>query len=155
MNSKTLKENGFADFSALKQLSISNLPSNDGQVFVLIDNTLSEKLASDVLYIGRAKKPIKKIFGGYIGGFGGKTAKKIHNALFKDGYLEKTSISWMASEDPKATQKDLLEKFKNEHGGNPPWNSPAKEPNVAKPRAKSAKPAATRKPASPKAQKPQ
>jgi hypothetical protein len=155
MNSKTLKENGFADFSALKQISISNLPSNDGHVFVLIDNTLSEKSTSDVLYIGRAKKPIKKIFGGYIGGFGGKTAKKIHDALFKDGYMEKVSISWMTSEDPKATQRELLEKFKNEHGGNTPWNSPAKQPKVAKPKAKSAKPAAKRKPASQKTQKPQ
>jgi hypothetical protein len=155
MNSKTLKENGFAEFSALKELSISSLPTNNGQVFVLADKTLSEKSASDILYIGRAKKPVKKIFGGYIGGSGGKTTKKIHNALFNEGYFEKTSISWMASSDPKATQKELLEKFRNEYGGHPQWNSPVREPKATKPKSKSAKPAVKRKPAPPKTQKPQ
>jgi len=123
MNSKTLKEDGFADFRPLKELAPLHLPMNEGQVFVLIDTTLSEK-PSDILYIGRARSPVKKVFGGYIGGSGGKTIKKINKALFNDGYLEKVSISWLASENPKTAQRALLEKFRSTHGKYPPWNAP-------------------------------
>ncbi len=122
MNSKTLKENGFSEFFPLKELSILNMPNNSGQIFILIDNTLSGKPTSDVLYIGRAKKPVKKIFGGYLGGSGGKTVTKIHEALFDENYIEKVAISWMSSDDPKAAQTNLLGKFKKEHGDYPAWN---------------------------------
>jgi len=123
MNSKTLKEDGFGEFHPLKELALLNMPNDEGHVFVLIDKTLSEKSTSDILYVGRAKKPTKKVFGGYIGGSGGKTIKKIHNSLFSGGYLEKTSISWLASNNPKATQRELLEKFRSTHGEYPPWNA--------------------------------
>jgi hypothetical protein len=126
MNSKTLKEDGFADFHPLKELALMNMPDNEAHVFVLIDKTLSEKPTSDILYIGRAKKPIKKVFGGFIGGSGGRTVKKIHEALFNDSYIEKTSISWLASNNPKTTQRELLEKFRSIHGEYPPWNAPKK-----------------------------
>lgn len=141
MNSKTLKENGIAEFYPLKELSLLNIPNNTGQVFVLIDKTLAGKPSSDVLYIGRAKKPVKKIFGGYLGGAGGKTAKKIHNALINENFVEKVSIGWMSSEDPKALQTGLLEKFKKEHGDFPSWNlwkSPAKEKVKVNAKSKSA-----------------
>lgn len=156
MNSKTLKENGFTDPCSLKELSLANMPKNEGHVFVLVDKTLSEKPGSDLLYIGRAKKPLKKILGGYVGGVGGKAVKRIHDALFDGGYVEKVSISWMASADPKAAQTELLEKFKSEHGGYPAWNSPAKESKMAKPKSKPkrARPSTTRKPATQKAEKP-
>jgi len=156
MNSQTFKENGFAEFLPLKELSVSHF-TNNGQVFVLIDKTLSGKAMSDILYIGRAKKPAKKILGGYIGSYGGKSVKKIHSALFKDGYIEKTSISWIASDDPKKTQQELLAKFKNEHGDFPPWNAPRKKATKAKPKAKpkaKAKPKKVAKP-KPKTVKPQ
>lgn len=127
MNSQTLTANGFAEFLPLKELPLMNLPSNN-QVFVLIDKTLSGKpVPSDILYIGRAKRPVKKIFAGLIGGSGGKTAKKINDALFNQGYIEKVAISWMANENPKMAQKELLEKFKAEHGEYPTWNAPKKE----------------------------
>lgn len=132
MNSKTLKEDGFADFHPLKELAPLHMPKNEGHVFVLIDTTLSEE-PSDILYIGRAKRPMKKVFGGYIGGSGGKAIKKIHKALFNDSYLEKVSISWLASENPKITQRELLEKFRNTHGQYPPWNAPKKVPAKTKP----------------------
>jgi len=139
MNSKKLQESGFTELYSLKELSLTVLPSNDGHVFVLVDKTLSEQPTSDILYIGRAKKPVKKILGGYVGGLGGKTVKKIHNALFNEGYIERVSISWMPNADPKATQKELLETFKKEHGGYPPWNSPAKAAEAPKPRQKTVK----------------
>jgi len=130
MNSRTLKENGFVDFHPLRGLALHNMPGDEGHVFVLIDETLSEKPTSDILYIGRANKPIKKIFGGYIGGSGGRTIKRIHAALFNDTYIEKTSISWLASNNPKRTQGELLEKFKSIHGQYPPWNTPKKTPKT-------------------------
>jgi hypothetical protein len=154
MNSQTIKENGFAEFVPLKELSIHNLYDKNGHVFVLVDKTLSGKPASDILYIGRAKKPIKKVFGGYISGSGGKTVKKIHNALFKDGYIEKVSISLMATSDPKKAQKELLEKFKKEHGEYPSWNAPKKEPQKPKSKQQSVKIRRARKSATPTKQKP-
>ena len=154
MNSKILKETGFADFIPLKELSLLKMPKNEGHVFVLIDQTLSENPASDILYIGKAKKPAKKILGGYIAGSGGKSVKKIHDKLFNNGLVETISISWMASANPKTTQKELLEKFKSEHGDYPTWNSPPKQAATPKSKPKSAKPVATRKPKSKKIQKP-
>jgi hypothetical protein len=68
------------------------------------------------LYIGKSKKPSKRVFGGYLSGYGGKTTRKINSILLNDGYLEKVTISWMISEDPKLSQQELLEKFKKEHG---------------------------------------
>jgi len=145
MNSQTLKENGFAEFLPLKKLSILNLPNNTSHVFVLVDKTLTEKAASDILYIGQAKKPVKKIFGGYIGSFGGKNVKRIHDELFNGGYIEKASISWMPSDDPKKAQIELLKKFKNEHGDYPTWNTPKKKTEKLKAKPTKVKPPKTQK----------
>ena len=154
MNSQTLKENGYAEFHPLKELTVMSLP-NTNQVFVLIDQTLSGKSATDILYIGRAKKPIKKIFAGFLGGSGGKTTKRINNALFNEGYIEKTSISWTTNANPKVAQKELLEKFKTEHGAYPSWNAPKKKPEKPKSKPKPVRPRRTRKTAAPTTPKPQ
>ncbi len=122
MNSLTLKENGFAEFVPLKKLTFSSLPFDKSSVFVLADCTLTGKGESDILYIGKSKKPIKRVFGGYLAGYGGKTTRKINSMLINEGYLEKVSISWMVSENPKITQKELMEKFKKEYGVCPAWN---------------------------------
>ena len=149
MNSSSLKENGFAEFYPLKGLSFASLPYNKGSVFVIIDTTLTGKPASDILYIGKSKKPTKRIFGGYLAGFGGRTARRINAKLFDDGYIEKTGISWVLSDTPKVLQRELLDKFMKEHGKSPLWNASTKasekpkKPQVA---AKTAKPRAPRKP---------
>jgi len=139
MNSQTLKENGFDEFFPLKELCLSNVPSDEPSVFVLIDRTLSGKPTSDILYIGRSKKPIKKILGGYLGGSGGKTVQRIHKALFNDGFIEKISISFATCDDAKASQKELLEEFRHEHGDSPNWNAPKKQPTKKQPKQKQAK----------------
>jgi hypothetical protein len=137
MNSKTLKENGFTEFYPLNTLSVSNIGKNGSQVFVLADKTVTAEPNSDILFIGRAIQPLKKIFGGYIGGSGGKTAKKIHTALFDGGFIDKVCIGWMNTDNPKVGQRELLEKFRVEHGRYPIWNSnkrapvPTKRPSVA------------------------
>jgi hypothetical protein len=146
MNSLTLKENGFAEFVPLKGLSFSSLPFDKSSVFVLADCTLTGKTASDILYIGKSKKPTKRVFGGYLAGYGGKTTRKINSTLLNDGYLEKVAIGWMLSENPKLAQKELMETFKKEHGEYPAWNvskktstlpqppKPKEVPKVVKPR---------------------
>jgi len=123
MNSLTLKENGFADFHPLKKLLFSSVPYNKGSVLVLVDTAVTENPDSDILYIGRSKKPTKRIFGGYLAGYGGKTTRKINSKLLDDGYIEKVAVSWMLSDNPKAAQKELLESFKKEHGKYPAWNA--------------------------------
>ena len=133
MNSLTLKEKGFIEFVPLKGLPFSSLPFDKGSVFVLADITLTGKPTSDILYIGKSKKPTKRIFGGYLAGYGGKTTKKISSKLLDDGFIEKVSVSWMLSEDPKLAQQELLESFKKEHGEYPAWNATKKPQQNSKP----------------------
>jgi hypothetical protein len=136
MNSLTLKESGFAEFVPIKSLSFSILPKDKGSVLILADSTLSGKPASDILFIGKSKKPSKRVFGGYLAGYGGKTTRKINSMLLNDGYLEKVTISWMISEDPKLSQQELLEQFKKEHGEYPSWNVSKKVPPKPQPTPK-------------------
>jgi len=149
MNSLTLKENGFPEFLPLKELSFSSLPYNKGSVLVIIDSSLSGEPTSDILYIGRSKKPTKKIFGGYLVGYGGKTTKKINSKLLDEGYIEKVSISWMLSDDPKTLQRELLENFKKEHGEYPLWNIVKKMPEKPQTKMKTAKARRVRRPSRP------
>ena len=57
MNSLTLKEKGFSGFIPLQGLTFSSLPLNKSAVIVLADTTLARKPTSDLLYIGKTKKP--------------------------------------------------------------------------------------------------
>ncbi len=136
MNSLTLKQKGFAEFVPLKGLPFSSLPFNKSSILILADSTLSGKPTSDILYIGKSKKPTKRVFGGYLAGFGGKTIRKINSKLLDDGYIEKVAVSWMLTEDPKAVQEELLESFKKEQGEYPAWNAPNKTPQKTQPLAK-------------------
>jgi hypothetical protein len=146
MNSLTLKEKGFAEFTPLKRLSFSSLLFDKSSVFVLADSTLTGKSISDILYIGKTKKPTKRVFGGYLAGYGGKTTRKINSMLLNDGYLEKVAISWMLSENPKLTQKELLENYKKEHGEYPAWNVSKKVPVIPQRKSKAAPKAAKPRP---------
>ncbi len=146
MNSLTLKEQGFTDPLPLKGLEFNSLPSNQNSLIMLTDTTLTGKPASDILYIGKTKKLAKRIFGGYIAGYGGKTTRKIHSMLFNDGFIDKVAISWIPNDNPKAGQKELLEKFKKEHGEYPAWNSTKKTSTKPQPTAKTIKAKPSRKP---------
>jgi len=127
MNSLTLKEMGFSTPCPLKTIAFANLPLDKSVVFTMIDSTLTGKAPSDILYIGRSKKPTKRILGGYLGGYGGKNTKKINSGLFDDGYIEKTSISWILSDKPKTMQMEMLNKFGEEQGEFPVWNTSKKK----------------------------
>jgi len=147
MNSITLKEKGFVEFVPLKGLVFSSLPHNKGSVLVLADGTITGKPASDILYIGRTKKPSKRILGGYLAGYGSKTSRKINSKLIDEGYIEKVTISWMLSDNPKAAQQELLGSFRKDHGEYPLWNAPKKTSQKSKPLPKVAKAHPARKPA--------
>ncbi len=131
MNSSTLKESGFSQPCSLKTVSFSSLPSTSS-IFAIIDTSLAGKAATDILYIGRSKRLAGKILGGYLAGYGGKNTKKISAALIGDGYIEKTAITWMSSDKPKAMQKALLAKYVQEHGKAPVWNASKKKPEKTK-----------------------
>ena len=126
MNSKTLFETGFSECIPLKNLSFAALPQDKSGVIVIFDKELSGRPESDILYIGRAKKAAKKIMGGYLAGYGGKNTKKINQMLFDEGYIEKAAVSWTLTDKPRLTQKELLAKFKEDHGDVPSWNSKKK-----------------------------
>jgi hypothetical protein len=126
MNSKTLIETGFSEWFPLKTLTFSNLPPDKGAVIVIVDKELSGKPESDVLYIGRTKKPVKRILGGYLAGYGGKNSKKINQMLFDEGYIEKVAIGWILTDKPRIMQEKLLAKFKEDHGELPVWNTKKK-----------------------------
>ena len=126
MNSSTLKQKGFSDFVLLQGLTFSSVPSDKGVVLVLADSTLSGNPNSDILYIGKSKKLAKKVFGGYLSGYGGKTTRKINSKLQNDGYIEKITISWIESDNPKQAKEQVLDDYKKEHGDCPPWNQSKK-----------------------------
>ncbi len=127
MNSLTLKEMGFSQPCSLKIVSFSSLPSEGSSVLAIIDTSLTGKAETDILFIGRSKRPAKKILGGYLSGYGGKTTKKINAGLLSDDYIEKTAITWMTCDKPKAMQSELLDKYVKEHGKAPMWNSSKKK----------------------------
>lgn len=133
MNSLTLKEKSFIEFTPIKTVTCAQIP-NKACVIVLADKTLTAKSVSDIIYIGKSKKPAKRILGGYLAGYGGKTNKKINAKLFEEGYIEKILISWLPSEDSKTTQKELLEAYKKEHGSYPAWNIKKNEKAEPKPK---------------------
>ena len=128
MNSLTLTESGFIQWCPLKTISISNLPFNKSIVFVIIDKSVTGKATSDILYIGRAKKPSQRILGGYLGGYGGKNTRKISEKLLSEGFVEKTAISIILTEKPRVMQLALLTKFAEEQGEYPSWNVKKKLP---------------------------
>jgi hypothetical protein len=123
----------------------SSVPADKSGVIVLVDSTLAEKSTSDIIYIGKSKKPAKRIFGGYLAGYGSKASRKIHSLLANDGYMEKVTVSWMESDKPKIAQQTLLENFKKEHGKYPAWNTPKK--TVHKPKPTTAPKTVKKKPA--------
>jgi len=126
MNSKDLIETGFSECIPLENLTFSALPQDKSSVIVIVDKELSGKPESDILYIGRAKRTAKKIIGGYLAGYGGKNTKRINQMLFDEGYIEKAAVTWSLTDKPRLMQKELLAKFKAEHGDFPSWNAKKK-----------------------------
>ena len=119
-------ETGFSEWLPLKTLTLASLPSDKGAVIVIVDKELSGKQESDVLYIGRTKKPSKRILGGYLSGYGGKNTKRINQLLLEQGYIDKAVISWVLTDKPRIMQEELLAKHKQEHGELPAWNAKKK-----------------------------
>ncbi|MCL1977517.1 MAG: hypothetical protein FWG55_05390 [Candidatus Bathyarchaeota archaeon] len=128
MNSLTLKEKNFTEFAPLTEISFQSIPRKECVI------VLADKTTSGIMYIGKTKNPTKKILGGYLAGYGNKTNKKINSKLLEEGFLERTAISWLPSENPKAAQQELLNIYKKEHGDYPDWNIKNPEKTQLKPR---------------------
>jgi hypothetical protein len=136
VNILNLKEKGFSESYLLKGLQFTAIPQDKNAIIILSDSTATNP-ATDILYIGKTKKPARRIFGGFLAGYGGKTTRKIHSMLIDDGLIEKVSICWMTTENAKTSQQALLKDFKKEHGQYPKWNAlkkpqPAPKTKVAK-----------------------
>ena len=153
MNSLILKESGFSQQCSLKTISFSSLPSTSGNVFVIIDTSLTGKAETDILYIGRSKRLVRRILGGYLAGYGGKNTKKISASLLGDGYIEKTAISWISCDKPRAMQKELLDKYVQEHGKAPLWNTSKKLEKIKRIATEKTKSSKTTSSKTPKAEK--
>jgi hypothetical protein len=95
--------------------------------------------------VNSSSKPIKKILGSYLAGFGGKNNKKIYSKLFDEAYLEKITLILIVSDDPRATQKEFLSKFVKEQGDYPSWNAVKKLSKKPETKSKVAKPRLARK----------
>jgi hypothetical protein len=71
--------------------------------------------------------------------------------LLNEANLDKTSITWIISDNPMATKKELLSKFNEKQEGYPAWNAQKKLPAKLKTpqtKKKTAKPRPARKPVS-------
>ena len=133
MEAENFADLGFKKWHKVSTLSASDLKGAGEIVFVLRQSSRGRK-TPEVRFIGRSKRPVKKILGGIISGSGGKAAIKIHRALMKGNAIDSTSISWKASKDSKAEQRKLLSEYKSKHGSLPSWNGGGKQkPGKAKP----------------------
>lgn len=142
MDSKSLGKCGFRGWHPWGKLTILDIPLKEKGIYIIRSRTpFPRKVGeSDILYIGSSDNLVRRIFGNYLGGVGGKTTQRIHEYLFEKRWLEKTEISWVTSKDfnelekylkgikwTSTTKHEELEKrlklkFKQEHGELPLWN---------------------------------
>jgi hypothetical protein len=124
MDSRNLKQCGFNGWHPLNNPLIASLPYKQKCVYVITLETVQRVRVgnSDILYIGSSDNLVRRIFGNYIGGVGGKTTQRIHKLLFEEGYLKKTKIGWITTENSGKIERNLRIKFKQEHSELPPWN---------------------------------
>ena len=122
MDSKSLGREGFEEWHPLDELTISDVPYKQKGVYVFRLRSPLKAGVSDILYIGSSDHLVRRVFGNYFGGVGGKTTKRIHNLLFEEKYLEKGEVGWTIVEDSKVLEKELKVKFRREHRQLPSWN---------------------------------
>jgi hypothetical protein len=148
MKTKKLTDLGFTKWHPLTEVSASELKNTGEVVFVLRYKGTGQRAVPEVRYIGRAKRPMRKILGGLVGGYGGKTTMGINKKLMTRNTISRINISWRASKDSKAEQKKILEEYKAVNGDVPLWNrkkgKPKAAPKTMKP--KPTKPSKTGKP---------
>lgn len=123
MNSESLEEYGFKGWYPLNKITVSDVPYKQSGVYAIkLKTALERKIGkSDILYVGSSDNLSRRIFGNHLGGVGGKTTQRIHKSLFEEGYLEKTEISWVITEN-RGMEKDLRFKYFQEHKELPLWN---------------------------------
>lgn len=141
MDSKSLENYAFGKWYHLEKLTVPDLPheqeSTSGvyvfrlkkiipEVHDLDSNSklVKKRVVSDILYIGKTDELTRRIFGNYIGDAptGAATTHRIHLLLLHLGYIEKVEVGWTVTRNHDELEKELIGKFKQEHGEKPPWN---------------------------------
>jgi hypothetical protein len=130
MKTEKLTDLGFTKWHPLAEISASDLKGTGEVVFVLRYKGTGKRSVPEVRYIGRSKRPIRKILGGIVGGFGGKTTTDINRKLMTRNIISRINISWKASKDSKLEQKKILKEFSALNGDVPLWNRVKAKPKT-------------------------
>jgi hypothetical protein len=154
MKTEKLTDLGFTKWHPLAEISASDFGGAGEVVFVLRYKGTGKRALPEVRYVGRSKRPMRKILGGLVGGYGGKTTTGLNKKLMTRNTISRINISWKASKDSKVEQKKILEEFRALNGDVPLWNrgkvKPKAAPKTKDPKqVKPAKPAKKVKPAKP------
>lgn len=136
MKASRLAELGFKEWHSLQGVSASDLVAVGETVFMVGLRGPRSRGTPEIQYIGRAKRPMRKILGGLVAGYGGKETLRIHKELATREALGRAEISWKTSKDSKAEQRKLLSEYTGEHGVVPPWNRKGKAKTANKKTAK-------------------
>jgi hypothetical protein len=149
MKTDKLTDLGFTKWYPLAEISASEFKDAGEVVFVLRHKGTGQRAVPEVRYVGRAKRPLRKILGGLVGGYGGKTTAGINKKLMTRNTIRRINISWKASKDSKTEQSKILEEYKALNGDIPLWNRKKEKPK-APPKKKETKQKKPAKPAKPR-----
>jgi hypothetical protein len=138
MKTDKLTDLGFTKWHPLTEISASEFKNAGEVVFVLRYKGTGQRDVPEVRYIGRAKRPLRKILGGLVGGYGGKTTKGLNKKLMTRNTISRINISWKTSRDSKSEQNEILDEYKTINGDVPLWNRKNVKPKVA-PKTKESK----------------
>ena len=126
MKANRLAEIGFKEWHSLQGISASDLIGLGETIFIVGLKDPRSKSVSEIWYIGRAKRPMRKVLGGLVAGYGGKETLRIHKKLMAKEAMGRVQISWKTSRDSKGEQRRLLSEYRDEHGDLPLWNQKGK-----------------------------
>ena len=125
MDSKVLEEYGFTRWYGMVEISKNKniVPPQAGvYIFRLKWSFGRLRERSDILYIGSSENLYDRIVWNYLERHGGKTTQRIHNYLFKKGYLKDVEVSWVITNSYNELESKLLGIYEEEHHELPPWN---------------------------------
>ena len=114
---RSLEDARWLPFNGLR---ISDLPSNGESPAAYAMRDANTK---EIMYIGGTSSLLKRLFGNYLGGFGGSTTQRIHSNLFDGGFISTIEVAWLPTGEYKRKEKDLTSEYRSTHVGKlPPWN---------------------------------
>lgn len=101
------------------------VPYESGIYVFRLDRIFGRLLGeSDILYIGSNEGGgtiNDRLIKNYLKGTGGRTTRRIHHYLFRKDYVKKVSVCWIITRNFQF-EKELLERYEEQHDELPPWN---------------------------------